>query len=1091
MLALILTMFVVLCCLAISTCVAAASFSSPSSAGNALPANFGDGFPITLRPCDGSLTQSWQFVAGDTAVAMASSNTVVWETYGGVQPNNHVTLWNAGDVADWQKASNFLYRWAVKKQLSGGTHTLGQLHQGDLCVGYARAQDSELLTLMNCSLKNATDLRLTPSPANGGNTFTLATPDARFCVAVPVPYENYRELGGGPDDDFRLGIGINGFSPRNVSFVAKFNVKLRAYPGAPWSPNLMLWPSAAGDGSFSMSSISVKDPSTGQERFYMPTGGQLTSAPSTTAQRDEIAIDGIKLRAAGNSGNDDDDVAATEKWTLRKWKESNSSASSFSWRIARTYTKDIRGQEASRFATFLWAPVSASPHIKPWQQTAMMSSIDPTFQRNVSNAGAFRFFTGQGDSDAIQGYLYAYSQRTNGTFYLSPQDVCFRWRIIEHTRLPSSSSKNSGNVSFTMQWPSTAPTGMGGIGLLLPSPPGAGARDVIRSGSEIDVEFVLTVAEDPAECTVAPLSVAAENSVFPSPPEFNRTAALVNLSRTFTLWAGSQYGNSPESSQCIFELGLLQTCNSILSPDSKEAADEIIATQRAHLEFLLDAGIVTDSGYVKNQLCQFSWCQYPAMYQSQTQFLLAIGQFCIMSGDRQFLLRHWNSSVVRALNFLLDDAGMQMRKTDGIALCTGYSDLASGIKIEEGTRARRNAQSADWRDTVNAGGADSIIVVEAIQVVKMYSDVARWINDTALASELDALHATAVATFNRVFWCQDEVGFFADWIPITSFPLPKPSADGTAPPAADMRCGYNYLWQQALALDPLSGVLEHNSTRARIILDAIDAGYDRILAAYGRSYNLGSAADGGLWGTPTNFRFLRHEDEIVPWRQGSEYIGPNGQPDPNVPSGNYLGGAIFSLMIGHEISMRFHHSSNVSTPFASPRSPMHLLDRTLARFADARLWGQHFGWASTDNASIGWKDNDVLTDTAYVAVGFTSLFKIRRTLTEGIILRDASSPPGPAFANFSWTFMHLGERTRATVTANGTVELTSVPWQQAVAQGSNSNTAGIVVGIIFAILALLSLALVIWSKYDINKRNETHDSGEEKRKLVLQRQRST
>eukprot|EP00759_Apiculatamorpha_spiralis_P038347 PhF_6_TR37612/c0_g1_i2/m.55887 len=558
----------------------------------------------------------------------------------------------------------------------------------------------------------------------------------------------------------------------------------------------------------------------------------------------------------------------------------------------------------------------------------VVSTIDPTFSWNTTGASAYaqRYGTSQ---DELWGVTY--SAKSTGMLLLSPADSCVRYDLA-HVE------GNDAAANFSMQWSDQRVPIAIGVARVPRSNTTTAMREIVR--------FSLTLESDPAACTSSSmLSFTTQNKT--------RDALIQQMGRTFNMWYGNFIGNSPQGTLCMFETGILAMINTVFVPnhDGEGHQSELLASMRHQLEFFLKTAVNTTSGLIKNQWTSLGFALYPAMQQQQTQFLLALYHYCVTSGDKTLLTKYWNSTLMPIFTYLLKTMGLE---NNGYA--TAPDPRVSGVP--------GIVQSDNWMDTIDFGGADGVINAEANQVLMAYADAAAWIGEDTFSQRLTALHNITTRKYNELFW-NESMGMYNDWVDTLGG-----------------RHHYAYVWEQAIAADPSSGILANNKTRLRILLNTLDEHYKHVL-------NKTNVTDAELWCTPINFINVSQGDSVVPWQH---------------PYGTYENGACFFLMIGMEMSLRFHGGQ--------PERALDRLERMLDRFSVDRLWGQNYNW-NPASGGVQFNGADVLTDTNMALYALLrSGLRVRPTLTKGILI---DGDAGRVMEGFSHTFLYQGKTMKATV----------------------------------------------------------------------------
>lgn len=237
------------------------------------------------------------------------------------------------------------------------------------------------------------------------------------------------------------------------------------------------------------------------------------------------------------------------------------------------------------------------------------------------------------------------------------------------------------------------------------------------------------------------------------------------------------------------------------------------------------------------------------------------------------------------------------------------------------------------------------------------------------ATTLAAMHARCAAAYNKRFW-NASMQLYGDWVD-----------------TAGIGRFYGYIWQQALATDPLAGIA--NATRAGAMAGAVISRLDGIRAEYNKT-----AAE--LWCAPTN---------LVPARPEDMY--GNGTVQDQAHYGDYENGACFMLLHGMYEALLDHAGL--------PEAVFDAFNATLASAASTLLWGQHFDWRWSES----FEGFDVLSDSLFVLrAGLHGAFGLRQSL--GLL----AAVPGAAASGMegaSWSFTHMGQAVRVTVVGGTSV----------------------------------------------------------------------
>eukprot|EP00760_Papus_ankaliazontas_P036943 PhM_4_TR8409/c0_g1_i3/m.59241 len=614
---------------------------------------------------------------------------------------------------------------------------------------------------------------------------------------------------------------------------------------------------------------------------------------------------------------------ATETWTVSV-DERN-----FTWTVDREYTQDSTEVQCNRFNYLVWnaqeyvgsRPISSMSQIP--------STTDNSFQWNNESFG-FACRAGEVIPNLDVGvWSYTYTNETSTRFALSPADMT----------MMSYHDYGAANATFTWAWPNFPSTGEGdttiALGFIV-----AHDDTTIRAGQKVSTAWTLQARPD-LVTEAAPLQFTTDNTNFDE--------IVKKMARLFNMWEGNMFGNSPASVSCIHEMSFYTQISSVFNPVGGNQS-EYAAVQR-HLLKEFAEHAVAENGYVWARWNQFSYWN-SSLTDQMPHFLLAYYHYAVSTGDKDFIVSVWGQ-LKKVVEFILVDMTMER---DGVA--TNPND-ATGLPYSEA--------AGNWFDIVNFGGKDAIVNAYAVTVLNAYAEMATWIGDDATATRLRALHTRAVETYDRLFW-NESFGLYSDWID-----------------RANERRSYFYVWQQALAMDPLSGIVTTEERRQRI-LNAFNEQYKRIRSTY-------PSAAKYLWCTPTNFISIEPYDSFG-----------NGTLQNQKEYGSYENGACFMDFVGLELALR-GYAGDIE-------GASELLQRTLDEFKQTRLWGQHYDWIE---GYVKFDGSDVLTDTLMILYGlFRGMLRIQPTLLNGVIRHGPVASAG-VLKGMNYTFMYLGKPYTVTV----------------------------------------------------------------------------
>ncbi len=488
-----------------------------------------------------------------------------------------------------------------------------------------------------------------------------------------------------------------------------------------------------------------------------------------------------------------------------------------------------------------------------------------------------------------------------------------------------------------------------GVALVPFVAPGAGgtpggARSV---GANASARFALTWT--PSQSNALPDGTdACAQGVAPfnfTHPDAGTRAAACSIAAAFNMWSGNVIGNSPGSVTCLHEMRLFPLNQAIYEGTTGHAA------MQQQLDMFARFGVRKD-GFVFPRWQPNGYTGPMAIHDQIGHFLTAFYWHAVNTGDAAFAASAWPAlmSVVGYVNTTMRFAA------DGLATTP---PPATGLP---GANA-----SGNWFDIVNFGGRDAIANALICQGLNATALLAAWIGEDADAATLTAMHARCAAGFNAQFW-NEELQLYGDWTD-----------------TANKTRFYGYIWQQALAAEPLAGIA--NLTRAARMASAVLAQIDALRATYNKTAE-------ELWCAPTNLFSVAPEDTLG-----------NGTVQDQKEFGNYENGACFVTLHG-ELESLLHSAGK-------PDAVWGALNATLTSAATTRLWGQHFDW----RWSGSFQGFDVLTSSLFVLrAGLHGTFGLTQSLG-----RLDATPNGAAagMEGATWVFTHMGRSVRASV-RNGT-----------------------------------------------------------------------
>ena len=501
--------------------------------------------------------------------------------------------------------------------------------------------------------------------------------------------------------------------------------------------------------------------------------------------------------------------------------------------------------------------------------------------------------------------------------------------------------------------PTITPARLAEVALVLLNtvPPVAPAHDTsgspgprtVAAGDELVFEWSWQAAGEASSRGLVPFNFSLPSSTV-------LEAACARMASSFNMWAGNVFGNSPSSIVCLHEMSFFPLIQGVFGGTGGHVA------LQSELK-MFAAHAVRADGFVYPR---WGFDAYDAMpiHDQLPHFLLAFYYHAINTGDKAFIVSVW-PALLKVIGYL--DEAMLFATTD----LANTPPPASGLP---------NSQAADnWFDIVNFGGRDAIINAMVCQAFNATSQLAEWIGDSANAAALAAKQARCVVAFNALFW-NSTLGLYGDW---------SDTSNRTR--------FYGYIWQQALASDPLSGIT--NATRAAAMASAVAARIAEIKVEYGRT-------DDELWCAPTNLWGVAPADSFY-----------NGTLQDQAEFGHYENGCCFSALNGLYMQL-LANGGRREAAFAH-------LAAMLKQMDISGLWGQHYDWIN--KGSEGFDGSDVLTGSLVaLRTGLHGAMAIRQGLGADALWAVAGAATA-AVEGASLSFFHFGHAVTATVVSGTTV----------------------------------------------------------------------
>ncbi|KAJ9461054.1 hypothetical protein DIPPA_19730 [Diplonema papillatum] len=683
----------------------------------------------------------------------------------------------------------------------------------------------------------------------------------------------------------------------------------------------------------SASSISINGPS--RPNWFAATGGRIVSQ-----RPGNLIIGNITLG-----------TIATETWNITL------DGPDFNWVVTRKYLTDVASMNTTRYATLssiAEASVSQYQATNPQSSSQIPSTIDTTFQWDQSNGLGFIALMGNNVPDHDNGlWVYTYTPLPDTALLMSPSDTALHSTVSSH-------NVQGANAVFGFQWPETPGVGGGDTSMAMGAISHSPNPATKTAGTIEMVGWQLRVGSSEG--------VAAKSRVVLSTGNTRNDELTANLSRTFNMWAGNTFGNSPASIVCLHEMSFFSQIASVFFPPGIEATSPYavngstapVLHQALRQELLLFAEhAVNASGYVYPRWTYFAYVYIPLNDQIP-HFLMCYYHYAVLTGDKAFIKQVW-PQLMKVMDYMLNTMGM----VNGLATS---APTATGLP---------NSSVADnWFDIIGFGGNDAIINALGITALNAYTEMADWVGETERSAQFKAQHNKSTTAYYAAFY-NETLGLFGDWMDTNN----------------NTRY-YYYIWQQALVMDPLSGMLTTQEKKDRMI-----RGLDTL---YSDIYATNEQANETLWCVPTNLVSVAPEDTFF-----------NGTLQDQKVWGHYENGCCFMVFQGLEIALRgFGGDADAGVK---------MFEKVLDHFEAERLWGQHYDWAA--GTPEYWDGTDVLTDTLMTVYGATrAMFGFQPTLSD---VKIVSAPPKSLAEGSIHNFYHLGQPTQLKL-VNGSVVVTKL-----------------------------------------------------------------
>ena len=646
---------------------------------------------------------------------------------------------------------------------------------------------------------------------------------------------------------------------------------------------------------------------------------------------------------------------AVETWLLTV-----DAPDSFAWAVNRTFLAASTAVTADRQpALCVAAPLGIGPEPQPGDCGGNLAR-DLCAQNQL-----WSFFDGElaVDTDFDTGFALppsappaaapwaeAVSPRRAQTLRLSPSGMAL-------DVLVAASASNGAPFSWSKSGLVGASTcfGVTGVDRRARGSRAAAAGDVWASSLRL-----VSLREDDG---VAPLKLSL------GPANADIVAAARRFVASHGLASGWVFANSPTSVTCVHELSVFPLMLSVLGAPPSDGRATWVDAFEAQLRYF--APRVNASGFLYNRWDLLGDEQHTAhdatsMFGCITDqiphYIIATYEFAVASGRASTIADLL--PALRALgSYLLDTLGM---RADGVATirCT------NGLSRAE----QPDARPSNWWDTLPFGHLDGLVNAYAVRALWALSELELWAGNATAGEEYAALHASAVAAFNRVFWRARqsggvELGHYAEWIDVNGISRE-----------------YGFVWHNALA-----------------------AGYARIanasqMAAYAADVAAAETALAARFNVSANTFFAAPANWLPAAAEDLLYCNSAQPIDTVFPF--YENGDQFLVVAGYEY-VAAARAGNADGVLARLRLAMAEYNRTA-------FFGQNRDWLA-DSGRGQMMGGDILTDQLLLLWGgLRGVFGVEPTLRHGIVTTNA---PASGLEGAWHAFLHLGQEVNVTVSA--------------------------------------------------------------------------
>ena len=280
--------------------------------------------------------------------------------------------------------------------------------------------------------------------------------------------------------------------------------------------------------------------------------------------------------------------------------------------------------------------------------------------------------------------------------------------------------------------------------------------------------------------------------------------------------------------------------------------------------------------------------------------------------------------------------------------------------------ATADARPTNWWDTLPFGHLDGLVNAYAVRALWALSEMEFFAGNSTAGAEYAALHASAVAAYNTVFW---RVRHYADWIDVNG-----------------RSREYGFVWHNALATGYAR--IANASQMAAYAADAAAAE-----AALAARFNVSADT---FFAAPANLVPAAPEDLL--------YCNAAQPIDTVFPF--YENGDQFLVVAGYEWVAQAR-AGDADGVLARLRLAMAEYNRTA-------FFGQNRDWLA-DGGRGQMMGGDILTDQLLLLWGgLRAVFGVEPTLRQGIVTTNA---PAAGLEGAWHAFLHLGQEVNVTISA--------------------------------------------------------------------------